>query len=452
MSEQPPPEVSTELENSTDPPNPADERVPLKSLVPLAVQHLLVMITGPISSVFLVSNALHLDAGTSGRLLSAFFLVSAIGTILQSTGPFGIGSKLPFVMLPGGAAVVLFIQVAQQTNPQTATGAVLLTSVCCLVLVPLFLRIVRFFPPLVIGVMIVAIGVNLLRITAALVLDPDGGAQVGALALMGFTILATVLCFRFLPGNWSRISVLLGLVIGAVAAALTGQMGQGPLLSGPVFAGPALLPFGTPQFNVLATLPMLIFAIGAMAEATGQTVLNAEAVGKRLDFRRDVGGTIRGDVVTSILAGLLGGPIMVTSGENIGIVRISAVRSRFITLGTGVLLALIAFLAPVARLVNAVPAAVIAGTGVVVFAMIIALGIRMLAQVDLGRDDNLLVATLALVAGLIPVVTPKIYSELPSGLKLVLGSGVTMATLIGVLANLLFRGRRRPTGDRGVES
>lgn len=442
------------LEGGSAATNPADERVALGVLVPLAVQHLLVMITGPISSVFLVSNALQLDAQTSGRLLSAFFLVSAIGTIVQSTGPLGVGSRLPFVMLPGGAAVVLFIQVAQQTSPQTATGAVLLTSVCCLLLVPVFLRIVRFFPPLVIGVMVVVIGVNLLRITAGLVLDPAGGAEAGALALMGFTIAVTVLCFRFLPGGWARISVLLGLVIGALAASVFGQHGstdRSQLLAGPVLAGPALLPFGRPEFNLLATVPMLIFAIGAMAEATGQTVLNTEAVGKPLDFRRDVGGTLRGDVVTSLLAGLVGGPIMVTSGENIGIVRISAVRSRFVTLGTGVLLAAIAFLAPVARLVNTIPAAVIAGTGVVVFAMIAALGIRMLAQVDLGRDDNLLVATLALVAGLIPVVAPKIYGELPPGLRLVLGSGVTMATLVGVLGNLLFRAGRRPNADDGAK-
>lgn len=421
--------------------NPADERVPLRMLVPLSVQHLMVMITGPISSVFLVSSALDLDAATTGRLLSTFFLVSAVGTILQSTGPLGVGSKLPFVMLPGGAAVILFIQTAQETSPQTAMGAVLLTSVCCFVLVPLFLRIVRLFPPLVIGVMVVVIGVNLLRITVGLVLGEDGSATTSALALMGFTILATVLFFRFLPGGWGRVSVLLGLVAGAIAAQLTGQMGA--VAGGPTFAGPELAPFGRPEFDVLATVPMLIFAIGAMAEAAGQTVLNTEAVGKRLDFRRDVGGTIRGDVLTSLLSGALGGPIMVTSGENVGIVRISAVRSRWVTFGTGILLAVIAFVAPVARLVEAVPAAVIAGAGVVVFAMITALGIRMLAQTDLGSDKNLIVATLALVAGLTPVVAPAIYAGLPSELRLVASSGVTMATLVGVLGNLLFNGLPR---------
>ena len=142
--------------------NPADERVPVRILLPLAVQHLLVMTTGPISSVFLVSHALKLDADMSARLLAAFFLVSAIGTAFQSTGWLRVRARLPFVMLPGGAAVALFIQIAQQAGARTTTGAVLLTAVCCFALVPVFLRIIRLFPPLVLGVMVVVIGVNLL--------------------------------------------------------------------------------------------------------------------------------------------------------------------------------------------------------------------------------------------------------------------------------------------------
>lgn len=420
--------------------NPADERVPLRVLLPLAAQHLLVMITGPISSAFLVTRALKLHPDTSARLLAAFFLVSAIGTALQSTGPFRLGARLPFVMLPGGAAVVLFIQIAQQTGPRTATGAVLLTSVCCFALVPLFLRFVRLFPPLVLGVVVVVIGVNLLRITAQLVLGQKGTASPASLGLMVATILVTVLLFRFLRGGWRRMAVLLGMVAGTAIAAITGQMGAMP--SGPVLAWPQPLPFGAPHFDIIATLPLLLFGIGAMAEATGQTVLNAEAVGKPIDLKRDVGGTIRGDAITTLISGLLGGPVMVTSGENVGIVRITAVRSRFVTLGTAVLLAVFAFLAPVARLINAIPAAVVAGAGLVIFAMITMLGVKMLQQVDFSRDAHLMVATVAIVAGLLPILAPNIYQELPTSLRLLLGSGVTMTTLLGVLGNLLFHRRQ----------
>jgi xanthine/uracil permease len=211
--------------------NPADERVPVRILLPLAVQHLLVMITGPISSVFLVSHALKLDADMSARLLAAFFLVSAIGTAFQSTGWLRVGARLPFVMLPGGAAVALFIQIAQQAGARTATGAVLLTAVCCFALVPVFLRIIRLFPPLVLGVMVVVIGVNLLRITAQLVLGSGGAAKPASLGLMAATIVATMLLARFLRGGWRRIAVLLGMVFGTVLGAVCPPSGSPPTRS-----------------------------------------------------------------------------------------------------------------------------------------------------------------------------------------------------------------------------
>ncbi|GAB2685927.1 uracil-xanthine permease family protein [Saccharopolyspora gloriosae] len=419
--------------------SPESEAVPLKALAPLAVQHLLVMITGPISSVFLVAHALDLDADSSARLLAAFFLVSAIGTAFQSTGFLRVGARLPFVMLPGGAAVVLFIQIAQRTDARTASGAVVLTGLACFALAPVFLRIVRFFPPLVLGVMVIVIGVNLLRITAQLVVGPEGAAEPSSLGLMAATIVLTVVLFRVLRGGWRRVAMLLGMAGGMLLGLATGQLGE--ITGGPVFALPQPFPFGVPHFDLLATVPMLLFAIGAMAEATGQTVLNAEAVGTPVDRKRHIGGTIRGDAVASLLSGVFGGPVMVTSGENVGIVRITRVRSRYVTLGTAVLLAVLAFLAPVARLIGAVPSAVVCGTGLVVFGMITGLGVKMLREVDFGQDGNLMVATAALVAGLLPVVAPDLYQQLPPSLGLILGSGVTMAALVGVLGNLLFSAR-----------
>lgn len=129
--------------------------------------------------------------------------------------------------------------------------------------------------------------------------------------------------------------------------------------------------------------------------------------------------------------------------------RITRVRSRYVTLVTAALLAVIACVAPVARLIQAVPSAVICGTGLVVFGMITGLGVRMLREVDLGDDATLVVATTALVAGLLPVVAPDIYRGLPTSLRLVLGSGVTMTVLVGVLASFAFGRITAPSSSAG---
>ncbi|HEX4360630.1 MAG TPA: solute carrier family 23 protein [Pseudonocardia sp.] len=417
----------------------ADERVPLRTLAPLAVQHLLVMISGPISSAFLLTGALHLTPEAGANLLAALFLMSGIGTALQSLGPWRIGARMPFVMLPGGAAVALFIQIAQAAGPATAVGAVLITGLFLLVAAPLFAALMRFFPAVVLGSMIIVIGLNLIKITAGLLVDTSAGPSVRSLVLAGVTVLAVVLAYRLLPERWRRFAVLLGVAAGTGLAAALGQLGH-QRAGGPVLAWPTPLPFGAPVFSLLASLPLLLYAIGAMAEATGQTVLNGEAIGVRVDARRAVPRTIRGDAVTSLLSGLVGGPLMVTSGENIGIVRMSGVRSRYVTLGTAALLAVLAFVAPVARLIGDIPAPVVGGAGIVVFAMITVLGVRLLRTVDLGSDAALMTATLAILAGALPVVAPTLYQALPPTPRLVLGSGVTMAALVGVLANVVCRG------------
>ncbi|QIS15127.1 uracil-xanthine permease family protein [Nocardia arthritidis] len=416
--------------------HPVDEIPSPAKAFAASLQHMAVMVATPITSVLLIGRGLHLDDGQIRALLCAALLFSGVGTILQSGGRFGIGAGLPFVMLPGGAAVVLFIQIAQESGPATASGAVILTAAAGFVLVPVARRLVTRLPAVVIASMIVVIGVNLVKVAGALITAPDDQPPASAAALAAATVLATVLAHRILPAGWRRLSVLLGMVAGCLAAAALGRFHWQP--GSGVVQLPRLFPFGTPHFDLLASVPLLVFGIGSMAEAAGQTVLNAKIVGRELDTPHTVGRTIRGDAVTSLLSGLFGGPTMVTSGENIGLLRLTGVRSRYVTAGTGVLLVLTAFLAPVGRLVNSLPGPVIGGTAAIAFAMIVAAGIGMFERIDLTADGTLVTATAALTAGLLPILTPNLYRAFPTDLRLLLGSGVTMAAVVGCLVHLLY--------------
>ncbi len=103
-------------------PAPVDERLPWRRLFVFGLQHVLVMAASPIASVFLMSKALNFPPALAVQLLSATFVICGLGTLLQSLGKRGIGARLPFVMLPGGAPIVLFILIAQQTDVQTAAA------------------------------------------------------------------------------------------------------------------------------------------------------------------------------------------------------------------------------------------------------------------------------------------------------------------------------------------
>ncbi|MFF2395814.1 uracil-xanthine permease family protein [Nocardia sp. NPDC058114] len=420
---------------------PVDEIPPAGRAFAGALQHLVVMIAMPLTSVLLISRSLHLDDEAARALLCGALLFSGIGTILQSGGRYGLGAGLPFVMLPGGAAVVLFIQTAQTYDPATATGAVLITAVAGIALVPIARKLVRFLPMVVIASMILVIGVNLVKVGANLITSADDPTPVRSVTIAGVTIAATVLAHRFLPPGWRRVSVLIGMGVGTAVAAALGRFTLAP--GDALVQLPEPLLFGAPHFDLLAAVPLLVFSIGSMAEATGQTVLNAQVVGKQIDTAPTVGRTIRGDAVTSLFSGLFGGPTMVTSGENIGLIRLTGVRSRYVTALTGLMLILAAFVAPVGRIVNSLPGPVVGATAAIVFATIIASAIGLFRDVDLNDDAALLTTTAALTAGLLPILVPALYRGFPADLKLLLGSGVTMAAVVGIAVHVLCTVGRR---------
>lgn len=427
--------------STNTPTAPVDALLPLPQLILLGLQHVLVMAAVPITSVFLVAKALTLSAGLTVNLISATFLVCGLGTLLQSFGPWKFGARLPFVMVPGGAPIIMFLMIAQQRDLQTASGAVILTAVFYFLVLPVFSRCLKFFPTIVIGSLLLLVSVNLVKVYGGIIVGKPGTPAFAdpaniylALATIGFTLLFA----RIFRGVLGQLSVLLGLVAGAVVAGLFGMMEVGGVASGPIVSMPNLLPFGMPKFDIVAAVPLLIFSVISMVEATGQTVAVAEVVAKEIELRDVVPRTIRGDALMSFIGGFLGTSMIITSGENIGIVRATNVRSRYVTATAGFMLLLVALFAPLGRLANAIPAAVVGGTAMVVFAIIGTIGINMLRKVDLHERGNMFILAAALTMGLLPIVVPGLYSKFPATLQLVLGNGLAMGAITAIVLNIVF--------------
>ncbi|WP_116474685.1 uracil-xanthine permease family protein [Zobellella maritima] len=420
---------------------PVDEKLPLKTLLAFGLQHVLVMAASPIASVFLMATALNFPSELTINLLSATFIICGIGTLLQSVGFKGFGARLPFIMLPGGAPVILFILIAQQTDVATASGAVILTALFYFLVLPVFKKFLRFFPSVVVGTMLLLVAVNLVKISGFLIVGKAGSADYANpthLLLAFATIAFTVLFARLLKGMWSQLAILLGLLGGTLVAMVLGAFHFEHLSLFPLFSLPSLMPFGMPKFDLFAALPLMIFCVISMVEATGQTIAIGEVVDKKLDTENDVAKTIRGDAAVSLLGGLFGTSLIITSGENIGVVRATGIRSRYVTLMSGLMLIAFALLAPLARVIHGVPEAVVGGTGLVVFAIVGTMGIDMLRRVDLRHHANMYVVAVALAVGLFPILVPGVYSQFPAGLASFLGNGVAMGAITAALMNALF--------------
>jgi xanthine/uracil permease len=263
-------------------------------------------------------------------------------------------------------------------------------------------------------------------------------ARPQSLGLALLTIVATLAVARLFRGTAGRLAVLLGLAIGTCAGWAIGLMPAGGMWAGPILTLPVLLPFGMPRFDVLAALPMLIFSVISMAEATGQTVAVGEITGKKIDMRRDVPRTIRGDAVASLLGSLLGTSLIITSAENIGVVQTTGVRSRYVTATAGAMLMVIALFAPLGRFAYAIPAPVVGGTALIVFAMIGVMGVNLLGKVDLHARGNQYTLAAALVVGLLPILVPNVYASFPGYSQIILGNGMAAGTLTAIVVNLVF--------------
>ena len=202
--------------------HPVDEVLPAHQLFLFGLQHVLVMAASPITAVFLVSKALNFSTDLTLNLISATFLICGVGTLLQSFGPWKIGARLTFIMVPGGAPIVIFLVIAQQTNVQTATGAVILTAMFYFLILPVFARCLKYFPKLVIGTMLLLVSINLVKVYGGIITGNPGTPAFAdpanvllALATMGFTVAFA----RLLSGTFRQLSVLLGLLAGSCVAA-----------------------------------------------------------------------------------------------------------------------------------------------------------------------------------------------------------------------------------------
>ncbi|RVN12162.1 uracil-xanthine permease [Sinorhizobium meliloti] len=425
--------------NKIDSINPTDEVLPPRSLVRFGLQHVLVMAASPITAVFLVSKALGFSDALTVSLISATFLICGLGSILQSFGPAGFGARLPFIMVPGGAPIAIFLAI-QQTDVQTAVGAVILTAVFYFLALPVFRRLLRYFPPIVVGTMLLLVSVNLVRIYGGTITGKQGSegfADPMNVGLALATIALTVIFARVFTGTLQRISVMLGLIAGSAIAIGAGYMDLSGIFDGPVIAVPQLLPFGMPKFDLFAALPLIVFSIISMAEATGQTIATAEIVGRRGDAHAIVPATIRGDAVASLVGGLFGTSLIITSGENVGIVRATNVKSRYVTATAGVIL--VALFAPIGRLANALPGPVVGGTAVIVFSIIGVIGIDLLRRVDLREHGPMFTLAAALSMGLLPILVPGVYSQFPQWSQMILANGLAAGTITAVIVNAIFQ-------------
>lgn len=434
-----------------------DQLPPFRRLFPYALQHVLVMYAGAVAVPLVVGRAMHLSIESLSLLISADLVAAGIATIIQALGLPGIGIRLPIMMGVTFSSVSPMLALIDAAGPAPGAamamlpviyGAVIISGLFGLLIAPFVGRLTKLFPPTVTGTVILVIGLSLMRIA----IDWAGGGQpsdpgYGAPSHLGiaFATLAVILALlKWGRGLARNGAVLAGVIAGATLASLLGQTDFSPVAAAGWFAPVHPFQFGMPQFQLPISLAMCFVMIVTMIESFGMFLAAGTLVG-RPATPDDLAKGLRADALGTLIGGIFNTFPYTSFAQNIGLLSLTNVRSRYVCGLGGVILLALGLCPKLAALVAALPISVLGGAGFMMFGMIAATGIRILSTVELTYA-RLATIAVSVALGLIPVLSDRFFQAMPAALAPLLHSGIVMASTAAVLANL-FLGCDRDTQD-----
>jgi len=441
----------TNSANRTAPLRPEDEKLGIGASFAYGFQHVLTMYGGIIAVPLIIGQASGLASADIGLLIAACLFMGGLATLLQTLGVPFFGSQLPLVQGTSFAGVATMLAILNGGGGiQSIFGAVIVASLIGLLITPIFQRIIKFFPPVVTGTVIAVIGLTLMPTAAGWAMGgnpkaPDFGSPAN-IGLAGLTLVIVLLLSKIGSGTISRLSILLAMIIGTIVAVFMGKADFSKVATGPIFAFPSPFHFGMPTFQAAGIISMVIVILVTLVETSADILAVSEIIGTKVDSRR-LGNGLRADMISSAVAPVFGSFPQTAFAQNVGLVAITGIKSRFAVTASGVILLVLGLLPVMGRVVAAVPTAVLGGAGIVLFGTVAASGIRTLSTVSYKNNMNLVIVATSIGFGVIPIVQPTFYSQFPAWFSTIFDSGISSAAVMAIVLNLLFNHLRRGNPD-----
>ncbi|WKV85535.1 purine permease [Pseudomonas sp. B24_DOA] len=422
---------------------PEDENLGVGANMAYGLQHVLTMYGGIVAVPLIIGQAAGLSPADIGLLIAASLFAGA-GDTAANPGSAVFGCQLPLVQgvsFSGVATMVAIVSSGGEGGFQSVLGAVIAASLIGLLITPVFSRITKFFPPLVTGIVITTIGLTLMPVAARWAMGgnshaPDFGSMQN-IGLAAVTLVLVLLLSKVGSATISRLSILLAMVIGTVLAVFLGMADFSSVTTGPMFGFPTPFHFGMPTFHFAAILSMCIVVMVTLVETSADILAVGEIIGTKVDSKR-LGNGLRADMLSSMFAPIFGSFTQSAFAQNVGLVAVTGIKSRFVVATGGVFLVILGLLPFMGRVIAAVPTSVLGGAGIVLFGTVAASGIRTLSKVDYRNNVNLIIVATSIGFGMIPIAAPNFYDHFPSWFATIFHSGISSSAIMAILLNLAF--------------
>ncbi|MDP4084622.1 MAG: nucleobase:cation symporter-2 family protein [Bacillota bacterium] len=409
----------------------------------LGIQHVLAMYAGAVIVPLIIGGALKFSGQQLTYLVSIDILTSGIATILQvwQNRFFGIG--LPIVLGCTFTAVGPIIAIGSQFGLGAIYGSIMMSGLIVILISKYFGKLIKFFPPVVTGSVVTIIGITLIPVAMNNIAGGQGSPDFGAISNISLafgTLLVIIVINRFFKGFIRSISILLGILVGTIAASLMGKVNLAPVAQASWFHMVKPFYFATPTFELTPIITMTLVAIVSLVESSGVYFALSDITGRKLS-ESDLAKGYRAEGLASIIGALFNSFPYTTYSQNVGLVQLSGVKSKNVIYTTGSILILLGLVPKIGALTTVIPTPVLGGAMVAMFGMVIAYGIKMLSKVEFASQENLLIIACSVGMGLGVTAVPNLFSHMPDSVKILTNNGIVAGSLTAIFLNIIYNVR-----------
>lgn len=418
---------------------------PLGQALPLGLQHVLAMFASNVTPAIIVAGAAGLGFGSPEQiyLIQMAMLFAGIATLFQTIGIGPVGARLPIMQGTSFAFVGVLAGLAATQGLSVALTSCIIAGLIHFALGSVISSIRSWFPPLVTGLVILAIGLYLIPVGIKyaaggaadfqMTADSFGSLKHWSVAL---TVIIVALLVKFrTSGALSNAAILIGLLAGYALAYLLGMVSFGGVAKASMITNLQVMPYGF-EFNLGAVIAVTLISIVSAVETVGDASATTKAGAGRTATDEEISGATYADGLGTAVAGVFGGLPNTSFSQNVGIVGMTGVMSRHVVTIAGIILVLAGLLPKIGAIIASMPMPVLGGGVIVMFGMVAAAGMNVLSEVKMTRR-NMIIIAISLTAGLGLNLVPSAVQYLPGVWKTLATSAVAPTAFLAIVLNLL---------------
>ncbi len=416
---------------------------PMGQAAPLGLQHVLAMFASNVTPSIIVAGAAGLQFGGAEQvyLIQMAMLFAGIATLFQTIGFGPVGARLPIMQGTSFAFVGVLAGIAATQGLGVALTSCIIGGLIHFALGSVIANIRYLFPPLVTGLVILAIGLYLVPVGIKYAAGGAADFQMAAESfgsLMHWTVALTVIVvalgFKFMTkGILSNAAILLGLIAGYLVAFMFGMVNFAAVGKASWVTGLQTLPYGF-EFNLGAVIGVTIVSIVSAVETIGDTSATAKAGAGREATDEEISGATYADGLGTAVVGVFGGLPNTSFSQNVGIVGMTGIMSRHVVTIAGAIMVICGLIPKIGAIIASMPLPVLGGGVIVMFGMVAAAGLNVLSEIKMSRR-NMIIIALSLSIGLGFNLVPSAVQYLPGIWKTLATSAVAPTAFLAIVLN-----------------